>query len=141
VNPDCHNLPKSDGDPYEVGPRELAAAALAAGAKVRAAAQHAGVSERQVYRYLHDADFRTLIAEYRSQMVTRAVGRLAGGLGKAAGKLLELLNSGDERTALAAAKAVLECGPKLAEHEELVGKVHELQVLLKELQGRVQPNR
>src|SRR5262249_54528151 len=114
-------------------PHELLAAGLAAGRSVKKAAAAAGMGERTAYRKLKDPAFKALVAELRQRMVSRAVGRLSAGMTQAAGKLLKLLASRDEKVQLAAAKAILEAGPRLRDSEVLAVKVAELERVLAEI--------
>src|SRR5262249_12391001 len=109
------------------------AAGLAAGKPVRKAAAAAGVGERTAYRKLKDPAFRALVGELRQRMVGQAVGRLSAGMGQAAAKLLKLLASQDDKVQLAAAKAILEAGPRLRDSEELARKVAELESVVASL--------
>jgi hypothetical protein len=90
--------------------REQAALLLAAGRTVKAAARHSGVGERTIARWLQDKAFQARILELRSSMVESAVGRMAGDMAGAAKVPRRLLKSQDERTALQAARSILEIG-------------------------------
>jgi hypothetical protein len=56
--------------------RELAAQSLAVGSTIRLAAIRAGVSQRQVRKYLENPDFRARIEEHRNLMMSKVRGRL-----------------------------------------------------------------
>src|SRR4051812_9747298 len=64
---------------------------LASGQTVRDAALSAGVSEKTVNRRLADPAFRQQVAELRSEMVSRAMGKMAEGMVEAAETLRKLL--------------------------------------------------
>jgi transposase-like protein len=113
------------------GRRERVALYLAAGLSVRRAARKAGVGERTVYRWLAEDAFRQRVAELRTRLFDRAVGRLSRTSGKAAVVLKGLLDSADERVRLAAARAVLDSGMKAREALELAQKVEEIKATLK----------
>jgi hypothetical protein len=112
-----------DGAPAAADPDDLLAVALAAGQEVADAARSARLSERTAYRRLADPDFRRRVAELRGRAVDRALGRLSGTMAQAADRLKALLDSDDERVALAAARAVLEFGHRLREQVELEERV------------------
>ena len=101
--------------------------ALAAGATVEQAAQEAGVSERTVYRRRKDADFRWAVIEAQGWTADTARGQLAGMGGKAVETLQRLLESDKPSEALAAAKAVLELGPRLRQYAELEERINSLE--------------
>lgn len=56
--------------------RELATQALAVGATQKLAAQYAGVSRRQVAKYMTEADFRERIEEHRTVMASKIRGKI-----------------------------------------------------------------
>jgi hypothetical protein len=141
MTPDLDDLPPAAEVEDGAGPDDLLAAALAAGAEVAEAAERAGVSRRTAFRRLNDVGFRARVDELRRRMVAQAVGRLADSMSEAADKLKGLLASDDERVQLAAAKAILEAGPRLREQEELAERVQQLEQVLREVQERAQPQR
>jgi HEAT repeat protein len=106
------------------------AAALAAGRSNRAAAAEAGVSERTVGARMADPAFRRLVAELRSRMVDRAVGRLSDGMVEAADGLRALLTARSPAIRLAAARALLELAGKVRAEVELEERVADLERLL-----------
>jgi hypothetical protein len=55
---------------------EMAAVVLAAGGTQRMAAQHAGVSKRQVHKYITSSQFRERVAELREIIKSRVGGRI-----------------------------------------------------------------
>jgi hypothetical protein len=55
---------------------EMAATALATGATYKIAAAHAGVSTRQVKKYMQDPDFRERIVELRSTLMSKIQGKI-----------------------------------------------------------------
>lgn len=59
-----------------VAHQELAALVLAAGGTTRQAAAKAGVSKRQVKKYMESADFRQRIEEFRQQKFSKIAGRV-----------------------------------------------------------------
>jgi hypothetical protein len=100
------------------------AARVAVGETIRAAARAMKIGERTAYRWAGELGFKARVAELRSAMVSSAAGRLADGMGVAAGKLRALIGKAkDDRVKLAAAKAVIELGMKVAELAELQDRV------------------
>lgn len=55
---------------------EMAATAFAAGATVSMAAKYAGISRRQVRKYITDADFRYRVEELRALMMSKVRGKI-----------------------------------------------------------------
>src|SRR4051812_25829773 len=87
--------------------KQALALALARGFSVRAASAEAGVGERTAHSYRREAGFDELVRRYRAELFTKAVSVLAGGADVAAGALLGLLKSGEEKIVLGSARAVL----------------------------------
>jgi hypothetical protein len=100
--------------------REKFALALAGGRTVTKAAAKAGIGRRTATRWLAEPAMRARVAELRSAMIARAIGRTAAGLALAAGRLRRLVRSKDERVALRAASALLAIGLRV-NLDELVG--------------------
>jgi hypothetical protein len=94
------------------------ALALASGKSVRDAAEAAGIGERTATRRVADPGFRRRVAELRSEMVDRALGRMADGMTEAAETLRALLKAEGESVRLGAARSVLELGSRLRESVE-----------------------
>jgi hypothetical protein len=109
------------------GRKERAAAALAVGKTLVAAAAEAGVAERTLRNWRRDAGFLARVQEYRSEFFSRATGLLSGLSADAAAALGQLLQSGDGKIVLAAARAILEAGPRLREQGELVERLEALE--------------
>jgi hypothetical protein len=101
--------------------------ALAGGLSVPRAAEAAGLSRRTAYRRLKDPDFRRRVGELRTELFERAAGRLGGAGGRAAAVLAKLLGSADEKTRLAAARAILELGPRVRDAAEIARRLDELE--------------
>jgi hypothetical protein len=109
---------------------EAAALALAAGRTQPEAAKSAGCGTRTIKTWLHDQPaFGRRVAELRSEMTSRALGRLADGMASAAETLGFLSRKGKSETVrLGAARAVLELGNKLREAVELEARIAALEV-------------
>lgn len=98
---------------------EALALALATGRTVEEAALQAGVAQRTAYRRLADPDFRQHVAELRTEMVGRALGKMADAMTEAADTLRELLTAEADTVKLGASRSILELGTKLREGVEL----------------------
>jgi transposase-like protein len=118
-------LSEKSGNPG--GKREAAALLLAVGRSVRAVAREAGVNERTIRNWQNDESFAARVRTLRSEVFARAVGILCGASTKAATMLGKLLRSDSEKISLAAARAILELGPRLRESDELAARVDELE--------------
>jgi hypothetical protein len=93
--------------------------ALACCPTVEAAAHQCGVSERTAYRRLADPEFRRRQQELRGDMMRRATDGLAAAATEAVQTLRELLHSSSETTRLAAARTILQAGPKMREASDI----------------------
>jgi hypothetical protein len=120
---------------------ETLIAALLAAPSVSAAAAMAGLDEKTVRSWLRNPKFAVRFQAAKADVVKVVAGKLAGSMTAAADRLRALLDSSDEKTQLAAARAILESGPRLLESEGLAAKVAELESLLLELQARAKPQR
>jgi hypothetical protein len=107
---------------------EVLILALAGGSSVRNAAAQAQVSERLVYSRLAEPEFRSRVDAARSDLVSRAVGRLADLGGLAADTLEGVLNDAEvgTRDKLTAARATLEFMLRGVEIDALSREVREL---------------
>jgi hypothetical protein len=101
--------------------------AVAAGARVREAAERAGIDERTAHRRLADANFRRAVSEPRGRMFDAARGRLAALASKAVETLQRLMESDKPSEALGAAKVVSELGPRLRESTEFEERINRLE--------------
>jgi hypothetical protein len=105
--------------------------ALACGATVEAAARQCGLSERTVYRRLHEADFRERLQALRADMVQRTAGALTAAATEAVRTLLDLQKPASPAAVrLGAARAVLELGVRLRETAELSERIAALEAQL-----------
>lgn len=102
------------------GKFEALALSVATGSSVKAAAESAGCSARQGYRYSAKPEFRARVSELRAEITSNAVGTLTTGASEAAATLRELLDASQEpSTRLQAAKAILATVGPLSELGEL----------------------
>jgi hypothetical protein len=92
---------------------------LAAGHTVESAAQLSSISRATAFRRLKDETFRRRVAEAHAEMHARAMGVLSSGAVEAATRLRVLLQSGDEKVQLAAARAILENATRYRDSVEL----------------------
>lgn len=110
--------------------QDALALALASGQSIRDAAAAAGLAERTATRRVADPAFRQRVAGLRSDMLARAAGQIAEGMVQAVTTLRQLLSAKSESVRLAAARSILEIGPKL--HESV-----NLDERLREVEGRI----
>jgi hypothetical protein len=122
------------------GRREKVALYLASGLTIRKAARKSGAGERSVYRWLTEDAFRHRVAELRTRLLERAVGRLAHGASKAGLILYRLRGSDEERTRLAAARAILDAAIKVREAWEVQERLEALEKLMAEQGDRNRRN-
>lgn len=115
------------GRPRNAGAVEAAVIALAAGATVPDAARTAGVSLKTLKRWRRDQRFRDRVEERRREILTEATAKLTGSMTKAADKLGTLIDSADEKVALAASKSTLELGLKVREQLEIAERLAALE--------------
>lgn len=108
---------------------------LAAGATVRDAAKSAGVSERTAHRRWADPAFRRRVTSVRAEAVSRAVGRLAAGMGEAADALRGLVTSESEAVRLSACKAILQLGVELRASVEFDERIAALEAAAPATEG------
>lgn len=107
---------------------ELLAVQVAGGVTVKAASESCGCSERQGYRVSSTLEFRSRVAEIRSEMTTAAVGILTESCTKAAQTLADMLGDHHEpKDRLAAARLILANVGPLAEHSELRARLDRLE--------------
>ena len=113
--------------------QSLAIAALVKGATLRDAAKAAGVSERQVNRWMHRPSFSSALRSSESEIVQAAGRRLIGLADAAMDALEDVLKNPQERGANVkrlAAVSVIELAIKVREYSELEER-------LAALEGRV----
>jgi HEAT repeat protein len=93
--------------------------ALAGGRTIRSAAAVAGVSERTAHRKLDDREFRHQVAQARTAIAARTVGRLVQASTRAVRRLVSLLDDESSAVRLGAARAILQIGNDLKAAGEL----------------------
>lgn len=92
---------------------------LVAGRSAAEAATRLGISSRTAYRRIATPEFQTELAAARRQVVDTALGRLLAASEAAVDALRRLIEEGPPNVRLAAARAVLELGPRYREHVEM----------------------
>ena len=113
--------------------REAAALSLASGQTIKATAAAVGIGERTLHGWFKEPPFRQRIAELQTAMFESALGLLTSMTTKAALRLYQLMDSGNEPTALGACKAVLENASRLREVLHLSREQMEIKALLERL--------
>lgn len=130
-------IPADDCRPSDGGKRSqaagVAALAVAVGKTVKDAAAEAGIGVRTLYSWLKKPAFRRRVSAIREQMVGAAVGRVSRDMASAADVLGKLLKSRSEDTRFKAAAKLIELGVKLRDHDDLAGRLAEVE---RELAGR-----
>jgi hypothetical protein len=108
---------------------EMAAQALAVGATVKMAAAYAGVSRRQVKKYLASADFRARVEELRNLLVSRLRGKVIRELNRrtspekiAQMDLLDILRIGD-RVGLGRGENIAERDSGTSNYDRLIQQI------------------
>ena len=105
-----------------------AALALAAGQSNADAAKAAGVTTRTVTRWRADeVAFADRIEDLRSEMLTEAAGLLAHATTAASRKLAEIIEEGEERHQLTAARVVLDMASRYRVDQALELRISDLE--------------
>jgi hypothetical protein len=107
--------------------REHVAVLLAAGQSVAKASRTVGISQRSVFTWLEDPSYSARLDELRGKMLSQTMGFLVNNALRAAKKLRRLLDDGDSRVQLQAAKAVLENASRLRQEITLEQRIVELE--------------
>jgi hypothetical protein len=98
------------------------------GATVVEAADAANVSERTVYRRLHDSEFREQLLAGRDELLCRTTGELVEASTEAVATLRDLLSpQSPAAQRLGAARAILDLSMRLREAGELAERVARLE--------------
>ena len=72
-------------------------------------------------------EFRRLIAEFRDQFMSQALGRLADNMTRAADSFVTVLNSENEALRLRAARGMLSLGLRLRDSMELTERIRQIE--------------
>lgn len=111
---------------------EALASHLAAGWSYQRAAAKCGVSLKTIYRRMREAQFRKLVDQRKSELVSLASAKLGKSMGAAARELARLMKSSDERVRLAAAREILTVGLKARQLVDLEQRLDGLEAALGE---------
>lgn len=104
----------------------MLALALASGVPLGVAAEQAGVDRKTVQRKLATPEFKLQVDEFRSEMVTTALGVMADSLTCAARQLKDLLSDENPSVRLRACRAMITLTLKLHESEDVDRQLSEL---------------
>lgn len=106
---------------------ELLAALIAQGVPRSQACKRCHLSASTVQRRMQEPAFVALVAELRTRMIDKAIGRLSRVAGKAVRTLERLLESETDGIRLQAASLVLAHAVKLREHAEFTQRIERLE--------------
>ena len=115
--------------------KNVVARALAMGETRETAAAKAGITVRSVYRFLANPAFRQLVAELRSEFMSRTLGCMAESATRAAMKLSSLLDKDDPGVQLRVARAIIGMAVSLRNSVELDVRIGEIEAELARKQG------
>jgi transposase-like protein len=107
--------------------KSRAAAALASGSTVKAAAKEAGVHQRTVFVWLRDPAFKAAVNKIRARLVDRTLGKLSAAATKSVTALEALLDNPDGNIQARAATGILDRLVAYREHTDLVARLDELE--------------
>ena len=107
--------------------RELLAVAVASGQAIKDAAEACGFSVSRAYHVSASDDFRRRVAEIRQQVLDGAVGRLNKAAVRAVDALVAVLESGEDKDRITAAKTVLSLLGPISELGELRARLDRLE--------------
>jgi len=106
-----------------------AAQALAAGATLADAAKAAGVTQRTVRNWRNDeVAFADAVDDTRSLMLAETAGLLAATTTTAARRLEEIIDTGEERHQLAAARVVLDMAARYRSDRAIEDRIQALEL-------------
>ena len=106
---------------------QVLAASVASGQSVREASKTAGCTESTAYSLSCSNEFKSEVSRLKTEAVERAVARLTDSATKAADTLVRLLDSQDEKVALAAATKLLTMLHPLQELGELRSRIDSIE--------------
>lgn len=111
--------------------QELAISALLTCDKVAGAAEQAGVSEKTLYRWMHEPEFKTAYRTARQAVLQTSIGTLQAASSEAVATLKRNLTCGTPSTEVQAAAKLLEQCFKAAELHDVVERLEEIEAHLK----------
>jgi hypothetical protein len=121
--------PADPGDGLTDRQRRAVLAVLEA-PNMEAAARAAGVVKSTLYEWLRLPAFRVKLEAARGELYREGIDKLKGGASKAAAVLIELLGSRNENTRRLTAAGILALGMKIAEAQDLEGRIERLEQFL-----------
>ena len=127
---------KANGSERERGARELterqrrAIPPILESQTIEAAARAAGISKTTLYEWMKQDPFRLELEASRAALFKEGMDALKGAAGKAARKLVELLDSRNENTRRLTAREVLALGMKIDETQRLEKRIEQLEEIL-----------
>ena len=101
--------------------------AILEGPTIEAAARAAGVAKVTLYEWLKQDPFREKLEAARAELYRGAIDTLKGAAGKAARRLIELLDSRNENTRRLTAREVLALAMKIDDEQDLKRRVERLE--------------
>jgi hypothetical protein len=107
--------------------QQFAAIALAGGATFAETAKQVKISERQIYNWMCNQEFRLYVDKLRSGMVNEALGMLTRAATESARTMVELLKDKESSIRLRAAQAVIHTIARLREHIEFERRIAALE--------------
>ena len=106
---------------------ELLAVAVASGQAIKDAAEDCGFSVSRAYHVSASVDFKCRVSEIRQQVLDGAVGRLNAAATRAVDALIAVLDSGEDKDRITAAKTVLSLLGPISELGELRARLDRLE--------------
>lgn len=107
---------------------ELLAVAVASGQAIKEAAPACGLSVSRAYHITSTVEFRSRVAEIRQSVLDEAVGRLNAAAIRAVDALVAVLDSGEDKDRITAAKTVLSLLGPISELGELRARLDRLEL-------------
>lgn len=130
-NSRCREMSCNVASPKFTLKKEKALIELLDGASFSKAAAKVGVNERTIQRWLKEPEFQKRLSQARDDIYVEAIDSLRDASGKAAKKLIELLDSPSEKTALKAAELIINLNRQNTEKkQELERRVEAIEEVL-----------
>jgi hypothetical protein len=107
--------------------RELLAVAVASGKAVKDSAVEIGLSVSRAYHISASDEFKRRVAEIRREILDTAVGLLNEAATKAVNALVSILDSGEDKDRIVAAKAILSSLGPISELAEFRARIDRLE--------------
>jgi hypothetical protein len=100
---------------------------VASGESVLSASEAVGCGKSTAYRICQTSEFQTEVSRIRTELLTNAMGKLAGAATKAVEIMESLLESPDHSVRLRAAQGILDRFAKLSESIDLRSRIEALE--------------